>query len=810
MSVYGTARFAEKEDLRAAGLIKDRAPGEYPNGLMIGWWIDDIYSFQPIEYTGDLHQLIVAGTGGGKFTTALAPLIMGSKMNNTVVVVDPKGEIANIAGPYWEAPFGAQASVFLFDPWDQCNTGRCSALNVLDQITLSNPSYVDDARALADAIVMPSGGENTHWDNAARNFLTAILLHVALSPGEEGKRDLLRVRELVTLPWAMPKTYTGPKRETLSDHLFRWLDSDIAEGAVKRGASSILNREEKERSGIISSIERDTAWVDSPQMKKVLSGPAIDLATVGRGREKYFIILPPAFFMTHRGWLRLMVTTFANVFKRNPSSGQPGTYNRWRHIIIDEFATLGEMNFVLNDIAVARGFDVKYHLAIQDLSQLARVYTQGWESFINNTFQRFFAISDMFTAEYVSRMLGGTTVHSVGLSSGSSEGGSYADSTGNNQGSSFTTGGMGQPGSRTTNFNRNTGQSFNENFGTSNTRSINPAQRPLHTPDEVRRLGPNVQYIFIRGMYPIECWRPPYWKIFNTLPKHSLKEVLDTIGKPRPSDDEFDYYAFWHLHHRLMIPEKREVAPPPPVTPRVVEAKPSTAQSDAEPKQAKPLSRAWMAGILCALVFLYFVPPWDFHSFLTFMGYRIEDAVRAIRPSPSPSAARLASAPHIAPTGTAGATSRAPIPNAQAVSAMPAGEKTRDYLVNLITENMDRCALGHGESELVLMRYLVGKAIEKRGYVPPNAAAGAQKEYLALTLQRMLARPTWSLADNHTALGSIKTWIRRNNPSDPLLFQVLQRLYPPGRCPFGTVAESAYSPPSYTSVKPLGLPLAGR
>jgi type IV secretion system protein VirD4 len=446
MSVYGTARYAEEKDLRAAGLIKDRPPGSYPQGLMIGWWINDQYDFQPIEYTGDLHQLIVAGTGGGKFTTGLAPLIMGSVMNNTVVVVDPKGEIANLTGPYWEVPFGSEPTVNLFDPWDECRTGRCATLNVLDQLTPSNPNYVDDARALADAMVIPSGGENTHWDNAARNFLTAVLLYVALSPQEKDRRDLVRVRELVTMPWAMPKTYTGPKHETLSEHLYvRWLDSDLADGAVKRGASGILNREDKERSGIISSIERDTAWIDSPQMKRVLRGTGIDLTKVGRGGDKYYIVLPPAFFMTHRAWLRMMVTTFANVLKRNPSTGQPGSYHRFRHIIIDEFANLGEMNFVLNDIAVARGFDVKYHLAIQDLSQLARVYAQGWESFINNTFQRFFAVSDMFTAEYVSRMLGGTTVQSTGYSTGTTSGESFGDGGGTNRGQSFTSGGMGQP-----------------------------------------------------------------------------------------------------------------------------------------------------------------------------------------------------------------------------------------------------------------------------------------------------------------------------------------------------------------------------
>lgn len=435
MSVHGTARFAERDELRKAKLVRERPPGEFPEGLMVGWWFEDQYDFTPIEYNGDLHQLIVGGTGGGKFTTALAPLLLGSQLApSTVVVVDPKGEIAKLVGPYFEKPFGDKPTVHILDPWDQCGTGQTSALNILDQITASNPNHVDDARALADAMVIPSGGENTHWDNAARNFLTAILLYVALSPKEKDSRSLLRVRELVSMTWAMPKSYTGPKRPTLSEVLFGLLDSDLGDGAVKRGVSALLNREDKERSGIISSIDRDTSWIDSPQMKKVLQGKGIDLQEAAKGGHKYFIVLPPEFFMTHRAWLRLMVTTFAKAFKRTTTGGMFSSGPRWRHIVIDEFANLGEMSFILNDIAVARGYNVKYHLAIQDLSQLARVYTQGWESFINNSFQRFFALGDMFTTEYVSRMLGGATVESISTSIGTSGSRSVGDSYGTNQG----------------------------------------------------------------------------------------------------------------------------------------------------------------------------------------------------------------------------------------------------------------------------------------------------------------------------------------------------------------------------------------
>src|SRR5262249_43225831 len=158
----------------------------------------------------------------------------------------------------------------------------------LDAIRPDNPNYVDDARALADAMIIPSGAENTHWDNAARNFLTGVILYVALSPDEEGKRDLTRVRDIITMTWELPKAYPRPNRKPSPGPVFKHLDSNLAQGAVRRSFNTLRNREDKERSGILSSIERDTAWIDSPPMARVLKGPGLDLEHVSDGGRKYF------------------------------------------------------------------------------------------------------------------------------------------------------------------------------------------------------------------------------------------------------------------------------------------------------------------------------------------------------------------------------------------------------------------------------------------------------------------------------------------------------------------------------------------
>lgn len=825
MSVHGTARFATRDELRRAGLIQGRPSGEFPEALMVGWWFADARDFEPLEYGGDLHQLIVGGTGGGKFTTALAPMLLGSSMaGQTVVVVDPKGEIAKLAGPYFQVAFAAKQSVHLLDPWDQCGTGQTDVLNVLEHITPDNPNYVDDARALADSMIIPSGGENTHWDNAARNFLTAMLLYVAISPKEANNRDLIRVREIVALTWQQPKAYPGPKRPTLSALLWELLESDIAEGAVKHGVSSLLNREDKERSGIISSIDRDTSWIDSPQMKKVLRGKSLDLTEAARGEHKYFIVLPPDFFMTHRAWLRLMVTAFAKAFKRTLPDPKIPPRMRWRHIVIDEFANLGEMSFILNDIAVARGFDVKYHLAIQDLSQLARVYDKGWESFINNSFQRFFAISDLFTADYVSRMLGAATAESQSVSLGTSGSRgttkSFTEGTSTGKSISESYGNMSHSQNKGASFSVSEGTS--DSSGWSDSRSYNQVQRSLRTPDEVRRLDYESQFLFFRGMHPVECWRPAYWELFPSLPKFTIKEILGTVGR-RPRDNaELLYFTRWRDQPLLLKPDAPSIAtpllPPPQTSP------------GPEPYQLDYRKVA----IAALAVLILVITAWTqfFSSAPAPAPVVIEvkpPASLPERPAPNPAQKSVAfkapsssSVPSTAPAADPAPSAqvaaviptparpvhiRPPVPNSQASGAMPRGDATRDYFLNLIRIQIPECATGHGKAEHDLIENLIYWATVKALPVLGQGATRVPEEKrLAAGFDMYLRMPIWGKGNHQEILALIIRSLKGNYNTAAISIgtaNVLNRFYEGGGCPLDTVPEANYQPPLYVDAKAL-------
>src|SRR5262245_54809993 len=90
---HGSASWLAPEELRASHLVSGYG---VPLGLGAvstpGRW-GGRAEFAQIRNAGDQHHLVVAGAGGGKFVSSLAPILvdMLSTPSGSMIVVDPKG-----------------------------------------------------------------------------------------------------------------------------------------------------------------------------------------------------------------------------------------------------------------------------------------------------------------------------------------------------------------------------------------------------------------------------------------------------------------------------------------------------------------------------------------------------------------------------------------------------------------------------------------------------------------------------------------------------------------------------------------------
>lgn len=407
-----------------------------------------------LRLDGEGHVLTVAPTRSGKGVSCVIPNLLDHP--GSALVTDPKGENYAVTSR-WRREQGH--AVHALDPFDV--VGGHAAYNPLDLVDASSIDAVDDARMIADMLVLSEGkeGDQPFWNEEARGLLTGLVLHAAANPRHE-LRTLTHVRTLLTLP---PDSF----QELLTD----MAASSAANGLVARASARVLQKADRERSGVISTAQSHTHFLDSQRMARVLGRSTFEFRDLKTGRMTVYLVVPPDRIEGYARWLRLMIACGLLAITR--TAGQPSERILF---LLDEFAHLRRMHPVQRDIGLAGGYGVRFWLVLQDLSQLRSTYADTWQTFLANVdLLQAFGTSDWDTAEYLSKMTGQSTIHVA----------SENQSTGVSRGK---------------NAHRQQGSGW----------STSETGRRLLFPDEVRRLPRDRQLIFLKGSEPLQLERVSY------------------------------------------------------------------------------------------------------------------------------------------------------------------------------------------------------------------------------------------------------------------------------------------------------------
>jgi len=438
-----------------------------------------------LRYNGGGHLLTVAATRSGKGVGTIMPNLLNYA--HSVVVTDPKGENYYVTSRYRRETLHQQ--VMTLDPFGltrKLHPDAAWAFNPLDMIDLQEENYVEMAMMMADMMVVRrSNAADIHWNLEARALLYALILYVA-SYKNRARRNLIEVRRLLTLQ-------TTELDKILNNQMLRSTVEQVCEGAGR-----ILQKADRERSGVFSTAQSHTHFLSSPSMQRVLTETNIDLCRLPEGSMSLYLVLPREYLSTFAPWLRLMITCCYHVCSSNAMErGQTGKRVLF---LLDEFANLGYMENIKEAVSLGAGYGISLWLVLQDLAQLRREYRDEWESFVANSdvFQSF-AIQDPYTSEKVARMLGETTVWQRRMRKASRrEGGRYV-------------------------------------------KTYDEQSRPLLRADELRRLHPKRQLLLLRSYQPVLADKIVYYTHpffrgrFDTNPyitRLSVPGTLETMEQP--------------------------------------------------------------------------------------------------------------------------------------------------------------------------------------------------------------------------------------------------------------------------------------
>lgn len=377
-ATYGSARWAERHDIEAAGLLSS-------DGVVLGRWQEDY-----IRHDGPEHVLCFAPTRSGKGVGLVIPTLL--TWPGSAVVHDIKGENWSITAGF-RGRFGR---LILFDP---TNPDSC-AYNPLLEVRLGE-SEVRDAQNVADVLVDPEGSleRRNHWEKTSHSLLVGAILHVLYAEPDKSLRGVANL-------------LSDPKRSIAATLVImmgtRHLGERGVHPVVASAARELLNKSPNERSGVLSTAMSFLGLYRDPVLADVTSRSTWrigDLVNAVRPTTLYFVI-PPSDISRTKPLIRLML----NQIGRRLTEDLSGAGARHRLLLmLDEFPALGRLDFFESALAFMAGYRIKAFLIAQSLNQIEKAYGQN-NSIIDNCHVRVsFATNDERTAKRVSDALGTAT-----------------------------------------------------------------------------------------------------------------------------------------------------------------------------------------------------------------------------------------------------------------------------------------------------------------------------------------------------------------------------------------------------------------
>ena len=374
-ATYGSARWATRHEIRAAGLTA-------PDGVVLGKFERSF-----LRHDGPEHVLCFAPTRSGKGVGLVVPTLL--TWPGSCIVHDIKGE-------NWTLTSGFRAKhgrVLLFDPTNP----KSAAYNPLLEVRRGEWE-IRDVQNVADVLVDPEGSleRRNHWEKTSHALLVGAILHVLYA---EPDKTLAGVAGFLS----------DPKRPIEVTLRAMMTTAHLGEAGphpvIASAARELLNKSENERSGVLSTAMSFLGLYRDPIVAMVTRHCDWRIRDLVEGDlpATLYLVIPPSDISRTKPLVRLIL----NQIGRRLTEDLRAKGRRHRLLLmLDEFPALGRLDFFESALAFMAGYGLKSFLIAQSLNQIEKAYGPN-NAILDNCHVRVsFATNDERTAKRVSDALG--------------------------------------------------------------------------------------------------------------------------------------------------------------------------------------------------------------------------------------------------------------------------------------------------------------------------------------------------------------------------------------------------------------------
>jgi type IV secretion system protein VirD4 len=317
------------------------------DGLILG--LDERASDKWWYYDGEGSLITVAPPGSGKTQCQVLPNLLMWK--GAAVVLDVKGDIYEQTSKWRQENVGP---VYKFSPLDP---GSSHGFNPL-ALVRADPDYLwEDARFLADMMIVPSGAKDPFWETRARDVLTAAIARICLEE-DVAKRSMADVLDILHgVGW---------------DKFVTYMEARVDFRSMSRAGHSLGAMEPKTRDGVLqSALSSMSAW-DGERIGRATRKSDWSPLDLREGTNPtIYICLRPNEVDSYISLLRVFIAQHIRVLT---SSKVPAHGVRPILFVLDELPRLKHMPPVEEALEIGRQYGIKLWLFAQSLGQLSEAY----------------------------------------------------------------------------------------------------------------------------------------------------------------------------------------------------------------------------------------------------------------------------------------------------------------------------------------------------------------------------------------------------------------------------------------------------
>lgn len=440
---FGAAAFATLDECEAAGLLN-------PQGLYIG-----LLDGQPLFYNGKAHLLTCAPARQGKGIGFVIPNLL--HYDGSVIVTDPKGELAAVTAQHRRERFGQDVAVF--NPWGLHGLPQ-QRINPLENIIAlaADPAL---QRGLTDevaAIVLqlfpePEDSKNRYFREGSRSIMRAVLLYLALHAPK--LCTLPEMWRIIANPLRLERAVKGMRKSEELGGILADLGDDLAHqmndnpdlfGDFRTGA-----------------VQQVAIFEPGGYLADAVSASDIALSDLKSGNVGLYLAFPPDRIASHGAALGLIVNQAITAVARSPKKGEV-------LFMLDEFANLGKLSGLAESLTALPGLGVRVWMIVQEMAEIVRLYGPHTAKTISSQAEvrQYFAVNSDELAQSLSKSLGQKTVKTK---------------------------------------SHNLGRFDTDEIG----ESLSESGQPLMRAEEIIQLGQSQQILSVKGVGPILGQRIPFW-----------------------------------------------------------------------------------------------------------------------------------------------------------------------------------------------------------------------------------------------------------------------------------------------------------